>query len=89
MSEKESWPELRKLLEERLEVIADHALRDRDPETHLERLKTVSERLTAEHARLRAELPARLNHFLTQASYGKALEWLRGGGEGETERGGE
>lgn len=30
----------------------------------------------AEHARLRPQLPARLNHFLTQASFSKALEYL-------------
>lgn len=67
---------LRSLLQRRLEIIADHAFRDRDPAAHLEALKAVSEALSAEHQRLRPELPARLNHFLTQASFSKALEYL-------------
>ncbi len=77
MVAKDSWNTLRALLEERLAVIADHELRDRDPQAHLARLREVSEKLVAEHAKLRAELPPRLNHFLLQASYGKALDWLR------------
>lgn len=67
---------LRDLLRRRLDVIADHAWRDRDGAGHLEALKAVSESLTAEHARLRPSLPARLNHFLGQASFTKALEYL-------------
>jgi hypothetical protein len=67
---------LRTLLQRRLDLIADHAFRDRDPAAHLEALKQVSEELGAEHLRLRAELPPRLNHFLTQASFSKALEYL-------------
>lgn len=81
MTAEDPWSTLRALLEERLEIIADHALRDRDPEAHLARLREVSERLLAEHAKRRAELPLRLNHFLTQASYGKALDWLREAGQ--------
>lgn len=67
---------LRDLLERRLLVIADHAWRDRDPEAHLAALRDVSEALMKEHDRLRASLPPRLNHFLAQASYSKALEYL-------------
>lgn len=67
---------LRSLLQQRLDVIADHAFRDRDPTAHLAALQDVSERLAAEHQRLRGELPARLNHFLTQSSLTKALEYL-------------
>ena len=77
--------DLEKLLVERLEVIADHAWRDRDAAGHLERLKQVSEALVAEHERLRSlgSLPPRLQHYLTQCSYSKALDWLRGvNGEG-------
>jgi len=36
----------------------------------------VSEDIMAEHEKLRASLPPRLNHFLTQASFSKALEYL-------------
>lgn len=67
---------LRQLLQRRINLIADHAFRDRDPTAHLEALKTVSEEISAEHARLRPQLPPRLNHFLTQASFSKALEYL-------------
>lgn len=69
---------LRTLLQQRLDVIADHAFRDRDAAGHLAALKDVSERLTAEHERLRSELPARLNHFLSQSSLSKALEYIDG-----------
>lgn len=67
---------LRSLLRQRMEIIADHAFRDRDAAAHLEALKQVSEGITAEHQRLRTQLPPRLNHFLTQASFSKALEYL-------------
>ena len=67
---------LRTLLQRRIDLIADHAFRDRDAAAHLAALKQVSEELGAEHLRLRAQLPPRLNHFLTQASFSKALEYL-------------
>jgi len=70
------------LLRERLAVIADHALRAADPAAHLHRLQQVSESLTAEHQRVRAHLPARLEHFLSQASYQKALAFLEHGDTG-------
>jgi len=67
---------LRALLQRRLDIIAGHAFRDRDAAAHLEALKNVSEEIMAEHQRRRAQLPPRLNHFLTQASFSKALEYL-------------
>ncbi|HYF36783.1 MAG TPA: hypothetical protein VD994_15920 [Prosthecobacter sp.] len=67
---------LQALLRRRLEVIADHEFRDRDPGAHLNSLREVSEALAAEHERLRPVLPARLNHFLSQSSLSKALEFL-------------
>lgn len=77
MSEQPRWLELKALLQERLTVIADHAWRDRDPAGHLQKLRRVSEAIMAEHARHRVMMPPRLNHYLTQASYQKALEWLQ------------
>jgi len=71
-----TWDPLKGMLEERLRVIADHAMRERDPAGHLEMLKDVSQRLVAEQERLGEVLPPRLRHFLTQASYSKALEWI-------------
>ncbi|WP_395739783.1 hypothetical protein [Prosthecobacter sp.] len=70
------YAQLRILLQRRLDLIADHAFRDRDSAAHLEALKQVSEDLAAEQLRLRSGLPPRLNHFLTQASFSKALEYL-------------
>ena len=72
---------LQALLRQRLETIADHAFRDRDPAAHLKALQTVSEALMAEHQRLKPQLPSRLNHFLTQSSLVKALDYLEGRGE--------
>jgi hypothetical protein len=80
MSVSEPLKLLEELLEERLNVIADHAWRDRDAAGHLAQLKSVSERLQQEHQRQRGQLPARLNHYLTQASFSKALEWIQTGG---------
>lgn len=70
------YASLRDLLRQRLATIADHAFRDRDPAAHLLELQRVSEALSAEHARLKPGLPARLNHFLTQSSLTKALEYI-------------
>lgn len=73
---------LHTLLRQRLEIIADHVFRDRDPAAHLAELQRVSEALMAEHQRLKPLLPARLNHFLTQSSLTKALDYLEGRSEG-------
>lgn len=67
---------LRALLQERVNIIADHAFRDRDAAAHLAALQRVSMAIENEHERLKASLPARLNHFLTQASYQKALAFI-------------
>lgn len=82
--ERTLWQPLEALLLRRRMVIADHAWRDWDPEGHLAALRGVSESLMAEHARLRPDLPARLQHYLTQCSYDKALAWVQGAAvEGE------
>jgi hypothetical protein len=70
---------LRQLLHRRLAVIADRELRERDPVGQLRQLQEVSEAIAAEHARLRPQLPPRLNHYLSQSSLQKALDWLEGG----------
>lgn len=70
------YSNLEHLLRRRLQIIGDHAWRDRDPEAHLNELKNVSEALVAEHQALRRTLPAQLNHFLIQASYSKALDFI-------------
>jgi hypothetical protein len=71
------YPQLAAALRRRLEVIGDHALRERDPQAHLRELQAASERI----AELQAQLPAagldpQLAHFLQRCSYDKALAWL-------------
>ncbi len=73
-----TYPKLEALLAKRLDVIADHAWRDRDAESHLQELKAVSEALDREFASVRREMPPRLAHFMQNASYSKALAYLRG-----------
>lgn len=71
-------PELADLLRQRISIIADHAWRDRDATGHLEALKEVSEKLTSWTATNRPNLDAQLRHYLTNASFDKALAHLGG-----------
>ena len=64
------------LLRRRLEVIADHEWRDRDPDAHLEALKEVSEEIVALRENFPGKLPGQLNHYLIQCSFDKALAFL-------------
>ena len=68
--------DIAELLRERLCIISDGALRKKNPEAHLKALQKVSEAIVKRHEELKPELPARLNHFLTQCSFQKALEYL-------------
>lgn len=70
--------ELAALLQQRLAVIGDTALRDSDPEAQLRQLQEVSGSLVALHDSLKIAglVPPRLDHFLTQCSYGKALDFV-------------
>ena len=63
-------------LRERLAVIADRELYSRDPALHLDRLKTVSERVAALQASLPAPVNPQLAHYLQRCSYDKALAFL-------------
>lgn len=68
--------DLIQLLRQRETVIADHSWRDRDPASHLDALKQVSEHISAwpqAHSQL---LDPKLKHFLSNASYAKALAHL-------------
>jgi hypothetical protein len=69
------------LLRRRVDLIGDHELRAVRPEEHLASLKAISERIMSLHAGLKPGLSARLNHFLTQCSFAKALDWLESGAE--------
>jgi flagellar biosynthesis chaperone FliJ len=70
------FSELRDALRERLGVIADHALRDRDPQAHLERLKVAAARLDGAISKLPPQCDRELRHFLERQSFTKALAWL-------------
>jgi len=71
--------DLHKALEKRLAIIADHQWRDSDPENHLEALKAISMEIDTicQQWRNQQPIPRQLDHFLRQASYTKALDWLK------------
>ena len=70
------FSELRAALQERLKVVADHESRDRNPQAHLERLKSAASRLDTAIAQLPAQCDPDLRHYLGRQSYVKALAWL-------------
>ena len=61
----------------RLEVVADHKLRARDPAEHLQKLKEAAAQLDALVTTLPADCDPQLRHFLERQSYAKALDWLQ------------
>jgi hypothetical protein len=63
-------------LRERLAVIADREWYTRDPAGHLDRLRTVSEQITALRTQLPPPVDPQLAHFLDRCSYDKALAFL-------------
>lgn len=73
-------PTLATLLLEREAIIADHSWRDRDSADHLAALIRVSEHINAWAAEHRTETDPRLQHYLQNASYGKALAHLQSSG---------
>jgi len=64
-------------LRERLDIIRDDESR-RDQAKHMERLRTVSERIDRLEVMLRGSIDPRLAHYLQRRSYDKALEFLEG-----------
>jgi flagellar biosynthesis chaperone FliJ len=71
-----AFSDLRDALQERLNVVADHDLRNRDPQAHLSQLKSAASRLDAAIAQLPAQCDPNLRHYLNRQSYLKALAWL-------------
>ena len=67
--------ELTAALRERLAIISDEESR-RDPERHIERLKSVSLRLEELEQGLPQAADPQLRHYLQRRSYTKALEHL-------------
>lgn len=67
-------------LRERLAIIQDDESR-RDQAKHMERLRTISEKIDQLQAALPQPVDPRLAHYLQRKSYDKALEFLEHGGE--------
>lgn len=65
------------LLRRREAIIADHQWRDKDSSSHLEALKEVSEAISQWPDQHQGHIDAKLKHFLTNASYAKALAHLQ------------
>jgi len=72
--------DLAALLCRRRDIISDREFRDRDTLGHLEALKEVSESIAAWQLANAAGIDARLEHFLTNASFDKALVYLESEG---------
>ena len=68
--------ELIQLLRRRESVIADHAWRDRDAASHFDALRQASEEISAWAENHSEMTDARLRHYLTNASFAKALVHL-------------
>jgi hypothetical protein len=75
-----AFDELAVALRERLAVIADRELYQRDPAAHLEQLKAASGRIDDASTALPRPLPGDLAHYLQGRSYEKALRWLEAHG---------
>jgi predicted component of type VI protein secretion system len=68
---------LAEALRDRLAVIADHQLRDQNPEAHLARLKQASERIDHLRSQVPSDADPMLIHYLGRTSLSKALEFLQ------------
>jgi hypothetical protein len=67
-------------LRERLAIIRDDESRH-DQAKHMERLRTISEKIDQLRAALPQPVDSRLAHYLQRKSYDKALEFLEHGGD--------
>jgi hypothetical protein len=69
--------DLKEALRERLAIIQDEQSR-RDVDTHIARLRAVSEKIEKLQQALPQPVDSRLAHYLQRKSYDKALEFLEG-----------
>ena len=63
-------------LRQRVDIVADHALRERDPSAHLDAIKAAAAHLDAVVASLPQDIDPTLRHYLERQSYSKAIVWL-------------
>jgi hypothetical protein len=69
--------DLKEALRERLAIIQDEQSR-RDVDTHIARLRAISEKIEKLQQALPQPVDSRLAHYLQRKSYDKALEFLEG-----------
>ncbi|MEX1120123.1 MAG: hypothetical protein WEB60_15155 [Terrimicrobiaceae bacterium] len=67
---------LHSALRQRVEIVADHNFRERDPSGHLEAIKAAAAHLDAIIAGLPRDIDPNLRHYLERQSYLKAIAWL-------------
>ena len=67
--------DLAQALRDRLAIIHDKQSR-RDPDAHMARLRTISEKIDKLQAALPQRVDPRLTHYLQRRSYEKALEFI-------------
>jgi len=75
-----NYADLRQAVADRLEVVGDQALRERDAAAHLAKLREAAGRLNALVEALPRECDPTLRHYLERQSYVKALAWLEQAG---------
>jgi len=68
---------LKEAVQARLDMVADHALRDRDAAAHLKALQSAGSHLDSLVAQLPPDTDPTLRHYLERQSYTKALAWLQ------------
>ncbi len=71
-----AFPNLHAALRQRVDIVADHALRDRDPSAHLDAIKAAAAHLDGLVADLPPDTDPTLRHYLERQSYIKAIAWL-------------
>ena len=76
MSAPNPYEALATALRERLAVIADREFYARDPEGHLEKLKSVSEQIETLQRQLPPPVDLQLAHYLQRRSFDKALAFI-------------
>jgi flagellar biosynthesis chaperone FliJ len=60
----------------RLDIVSDHAFRDRNATAHLDALKSAASQLDTLITQLPPDTDPALRHYLERQSYMKALAWL-------------